>query len=188
MDKIIENTSCFYFGSLAQRTDKSRTTIQSFFGRNIKYFLDINIRQNYYTKDILEKSLRNSNVLKVNEKELYLLHKMFLTGKFRLNESTEAIMEKFDIELAALTLGDKGAWLYNDKESNFYKAAIKNIDDTTGAGDAYSAILCLGYLKNMGLNKMNKLASDFAAEIIKLPGAIPREDTVYKRFADELKE
>src|ERR1035437_7163460 len=60
-DKIIENSSCFYFGSLAQRMEKSRTTIQSFFGREIKYFFDINIRQNYYTKEILEVSLNTTN-------------------------------------------------------------------------------------------------------------------------------
>lgn len=181
-DKIIENTSCFYFGSLAQRMEKSRTAVRSFFGGNIKYFFDINIRQNYYTKDILEISLRAADVLKVNEEELCLLHNMFLTGKFEMNPSASAIMEKFNIELAALTLGDKGAWLFNCKESGFYKAAVNKIIDTTGAGDAYSAILCLGYLKNMELNKINQLASEFAAEIVKLPGAIPRDDTLYEKF------
>jgi fructokinase len=181
-DKIIENTMCLYFGSLAQRMEKSRTTIQSFFGKDIKYFFDINIRQNYYTKDILEKSLHAADVLKVNENEIYLLHNMFLQGKFELNQSLLTLMDKFNIELSALTLGNKGAWLFNNRESNFYKANVNDIIDTTGAGDAYSAMLCLGYLNNMGLNQINRMASDFAAELIKLPGAIPSEDTLYKKF------
>jgi fructokinase len=130
----------------------------------------------------LEISLRAADVLKVNEEELCLLHNMFLTGKFELNPSVLAIMEKFNIELAALTLGDKGAWLFSAKETGFYEAAVHKIVDTTGAGDAYSAILCLGYLNNMELNKINRLASDFAAEIVKLPGAIPRDDTLYEKF------
>ena len=181
-DKIIENTKCLYFGSLAQRMEKSRATIQSFFSRDINYFFDINIRQKYYTKDILEKSLRAADVLKLNEEELNLVHNLFLQGKLDQNQSVLQIMEKFNIEVAALTLGNKGAWLFNNKESNFYKADVNNISDTTGAGDAYSAVLCLGYLNNMELKKINQLASDFAAEIIKLPGAIPSEDTLYKNF------
>jgi fructokinase len=181
-EKIIKNTSCFYFGSLAQRMEKSRTAIQSFFGGDIKYFFDINIRQNYYTKDILEKSLQAATVLKLNEDELSLLHKLFLTGKYELNKSVSGIMKKFDIELAAVTMGDKGAWLFNEEGFDFYKSVVKNIVDTTGAGDAFSAIVCLGYLNHFELNKINKLASDFASEIIKLPGAIPVDDSLYEKY------
>jgi fructokinase len=181
-DEIIESSSCFYFGSLAQRMERSRITIQSFFGGKMKYFFDMNIRQNYYTKDILEKSLLATDVLKVNEEELYLLHDLFLPGKFELNQSISVIMAEFNIELAAVTQGERGAGLFRDKESDFYKANVNNPVDTTGAGDAYSAILCLGYLNGIDLNKINKLASDFAAEIVKLPGAIPRKDNIYEKF------
>jgi fructokinase len=181
-DEIIENTSCFYFGSLAQRMERSMRTIQSFFDKNMKYFFDINIRQNHYTKEILESSLDATDVLKVNEKELKLLHDLFIPGKFELNQAAIAIMKKFDIELTAVTLGDKGAWLFRETEFDFYKAVVNDIVDTTGAGDAYSAVLCLGYLKKMELNKLNKLASDFATEIVKIQGAIPRDDTIYEKY------
>jgi fructokinase len=181
-DKIIESSKCFYFGSLAQRMERSRKTIQSFLGRNMKYIFDMNIRQNYYTKDILETSLLAADVLKVNEEELNLLHELFLAGKFELNQSVSDIKKEFNIELAAVTQGDRGAWLFRDKEKDFYKAPVNNAVDTTGAGDAYSAILCLGYLKNLDLNKVNKLASDFAVEIVKLTGAIPRKDNIYEKF------
>ena len=181
-DEIIESSSCFYFGSLAQRMERSRITIQSFFGGNMKYFFDMNIRQNHYTKDIIETSLLATDVLKVNEEELYLLHDLFLSGKFELNQSISAIMSEFNIELAAVTQGERGARLFRDKEFDFYKAKVNNPMDTTGAGDAYSAILCLGYLNSMDLNKINQLASDFAAEIVNLPGAIPRNDNLYEKF------
>jgi fructokinase len=181
-DKIIKNSSCYYFGSLAQRMEKSRETIQSFFGKKMKYFFDINIRQNYYTKDILESSLSAADVLKVNDEELKLLHDLFIPGKFDLNKSTTAIIDKFDIELIAVTLGEKGAWLFSGTEYNFYKTVVDKIADTTGAGDAYSAILCIGYLNKMKLDKINKLASDFASEIIKIPGAIPQNDNIYEKY------
>lgn len=127
-------------------------------------------------------SLHATDVLKVNDEELFLLHKMFFRGKFDLNLSASAIMEEFNIEIIAVTMGDKGAWLFKNNESNFYKETVNEIVDTTGAGDAYSAILCLGYLNNMELNKINQLASDFAAEIVKLPGAIPPDETLYEKF------
>jgi fructokinase len=181
-DKIIENSSCFYFGSLAQRMEISRKTIQSFFDRNMKYFFDINIRQNYYTKEILETSLSAADVLKVNEEELKLLHDLFIPGKYDLKLAASAIMKKFDIELTGVTLGEKGAWIFGKKGYYFYKTVVNNIADTTGAGDAYSAILCLGYLNEMELNKINILASDFAAEIIKIKGAIPSDDNIYEKY------
>jgi fructokinase len=181
-DKIIKNSSCFYFGSLAQRMEKSRGTIQSFFNKKMKYFFDINIRQNYYAKDILESSLNVADVLKVNDEELKLLHDLFIPGKFNLNNSASAIMDKFDIELAAVTLGGKGAWLFRTGEYDFYKAVVNKIIDTTGAGDAYSALLCLGFLNKLKLDKINKLASDFAAEIVKIPGAIPLDESIYKNY------
>jgi fructokinase len=181
-DFIIKNSSCFYFGTLAQRMERSRITIHSFFGQKMKYFFDINIRQDYFTKDILKASLIAADVLKANEDEIYLLHTMFLPGKFDLNSSVKSIMGKFNIELTAITQGDKGAWLFRNNESNFYKASIDKVVDTTGAGDAYSAILCLGYLNNMKLNKINKLASEFASEIVRIQGAIPKDDKFYHKF------
>jgi fructokinase len=182
LDKIIKNSICFYFGSLAQRMERSRKTIQSFWGKKMKYFFDINIRQNYYTKEILESSLYVADVLKVNDEELKLLHDLFIPGKFDLNKSALAIMDKFDIELAAVTLGEKGAWLFRGLEYDFYQTVANNVVDTTGAGDAYSAILCIGYLKKINLDKLNKLASDFASDIIKIPGAIPQDEKLYDRY------
>ena len=148
----------------------------------MKYFFDINIRQNYYAKDILESSLSTADVLKVNDEELKLLHDLFIPGKFDLNKSASAIIDKFDIELVAVTLGGKGAWLFRGQEYDFYKTVASNVVDTIGAGDAYSAILCIGYLNKMKLDKINKLASDFAMEIIKIPGAIPQNDKFYEKY------
>ena len=179
---IIKNSNCFYFGTLAQRMGKSRSAIQAFFGRNMKYFFDINIRQNYYTKDIIKSSLQTADVLKANEYEISLLHKMFLSGKFDLSVSVSALMQKFNIELIAITQGDKGAWLFRDKESDYYRTGVDKIVDTTGAGDAYAAILCLGYLNNIEQHQINKLSSEFAAEIVKIQGAIPKDDLIYEKF------
>ena len=62
-----------------------------------------------------------------------------------------------------------------------------NAVDTTGAGDAYSAILCIGYLKGWNIADINETASAFASEIIKIKGAIPDNDSIYEKFAEEIK-
>jgi fructokinase len=181
-EQIIEETGCFYFGSLAQRTERSCTTIQSFFGGYAKHFLDLNIRQNYYTKHILSRSLLAADVLKVNLEELTLLHNMFFAGTFNIAGCAVSIMDSFRIELIAVTMGEAGAYLFDKNNSDFCKATGNEIIDTVGAGDAYSAILALGYLQGWELSKINKLASEFAGEIVKISGALPADDLIYKQF------
>jgi fructokinase len=51
--------------------------------------------------------------------------------------------------------------------------------DTLGAGDAFAAILCLGYLNNMPIAEINKLANEFATEICMVNGAVPEDDSIY---------
>lgn len=188
IEQIIANTGCFYFGSLAQRNEKSRTTIQTFFGKDTKYFLDLNVRQNYYTRNIIKTSLLAADILKVNEEELFLLHNMFLAGRFNIEKSTLSLMKIFMIDLAAVTMGDKGAYLCNINDASFFNVKVNEISDTVGAGDAYSAILALGYLKGWDLDRINKLASEFAGEIVKIPGALPENDLLYEQFRNYLND
>jgi len=181
-EQIIEESSCFYFGSLAQRMERSRTTIQTFWGMGTKHFLDLNIRQNYYTKNIISRSLSAADILKVNEEELHLLHNLFFIGKFDITECAISLMKHFHIEVVAVTMGAEGAYLLNKDNSDYFKTIVNEISDTVGAGDAYSALLALGYLNGWELNKINKIASEFAAEIVKIPGALPADDLIYEQF------
>ena len=179
---IVKDSDCFYFGSLSQRMEKSCATIQSLFDGDTKYFFDINIRQNYYTKKKITRSLFASDFLKVNEEELLLLHKMLFAGPFNIAECAGAIMENFKIELVAVTMGADGAFLFKGGDSDYFKVSLNKVVDTVGAGDAYSAILALGYLMGWDLKKINKLASEFAAQIVQMPGALPVDDLIYDRF------
>ena len=60
----------------------------------------------------------------------------------------------------------------------------------SSAGDAYSAILCLGYLHGWAIEKINKLATRFAAEICTVDGAFRRRFflcSLSKQISKELK-
>jgi fructokinase len=184
---LVENeTNCLYFGTLAQRNMVSRITLQSLFNKGIKYFYDVNIRQNFYTEEILFQSLKNANAVKLNLDELKLLHKMFFKEDFDICSSSKLLMEKFNIELLAVTKGANGSILFRGEETDEHKTEVQNVIDTVGAGDAFASILCIGYLNKWDLKKINRLANEFAAEICLINGALPKEDKIYERYKREI--
>ena len=186
---INKRTDCLYFGSLAQRSKVTKNTIQSLFGKRIKYFCDLNIRQNFYTKEVIKKSLQNTYALKINLDELKLINKLLLGERFFLEKAANKVLEKFNIELLAVTKGDEGTVLLSPNETDEYEITPSKIVDTLGAGDAFAAVFCIGYLRKWELSKTNKLANEFAAEICKIKGALPKKDDIYEdikeRFNDE---
>ncbi len=184
---INKETICLYFGTLAQRESVSRTTIQSFFSNNIKRFCDLNIRQNFYSKEILIKSLKAADVLKLNTDEIKIIKAELFDSKINLKELPKKIIDEFKIELLCLTKGEDGADLFKEDERNSIKVPAEKIVDTVGAGDAYASILCLGYLNNWELKKINELASKFANEIIKVNGALPENGSVYSHFKEKMR-
>ncbi|MDX1702286.1 MAG: PfkB family carbohydrate kinase [Melioribacteraceae bacterium] len=190
INKLInEKTNCVYFGSLAQRSEVTRATIQDLFGRNLKYFCDLNIRQNFYSEEILIKSLTASNVLKLNIDELKLINDLLLDRKFVAEDTADEIMKNYNVELIAVTKGAEGSTLFLDDERDDYITSSSSVVDTLGAGDAFAAIICLGYVKSWELSKMNMLANEFANRICQIEGALPQTDEIYvllkQRFDEE---
>ncbi len=179
---IEEETDCLYFGTLAQRGEQSRKTLQSFFGKRIKYFCDLNLRQNFYNAEIIKSSLSAANVLKLNSDELRIVRNLLLINKADEFQLAKILSEYFEIDLVCITQGEEGAMLYKDGIMNHYKGVVENVVDTVGAGDAYAAMLCLGYLNRWGLEKTNKLASEFAGKIIMVNGALPENDFLYDKY------
>jgi len=180
---LIENeTDLLYFGTLSTRSEISRNTIQSLFGNpRLKYFCDLNLRHNFYTKELIEKTLLTTNVLKINIDELNSLKHFFDLDRSN-NYAVKQLIKEFEIDLIGLTLGKNGGELYTKDEINYYKTEIINVVDTLGAGDAYAAILCLGYLYKIPIAEINKLANEFAAEICIIKGALPYKDLVYEKY------
>ena len=180
---LVENESdLLYFGTLSTRNETSRNTIMSLFNKpQLKYFCDLNLRHNFYTKALIEKTLLTTAVLKINQDELDKLKQFFDLQQFN-NSAIEQLITKFDIDLIGLTLGENGAELYTKNGTNYYKTEIINAVDTLGAGDAFAAILCLGYLYKLPIVEINKLANEFASKICMVNGALPDVDTIYEKY------
>lgn len=185
---ITQETDCFYFGTLAQRNLTSRQTIHKCFNRDLKYFCDLNIRQDFYTKELITKCLGACNVLKLNIEELRLVNKLLLNKTFDSKETPKRILNEYNIDQLCVTYGEAGASIYKDNRNSYYKIKTENVVDTVGAGDAYAAILCLGYLNDWDIEKTNKIASEFSAETVKIEGALPKDPELYSKFKQIINE
>ena len=185
---IEESTDCLYFGSLAQRNDVTRNTIHSLMGKNIKYFCDLNIRQNFFNKDIIVKSLSAADILKVNIDELKLLNDLVIKENFDLEKTSFSLKDEFNIELLAITGGAEGSILIREGDIDKFKVEPIKAIDTVGAGDAFASVLCLGYLNGWELPAVNKIANRFASEICMMEGALPADDKVYEKFKREFEQ
>jgi fructokinase len=156
--------------------------LHTLFNKPIKYFCDINIRQKFYTKETLSDSLIATDVVKLNLDELKLMDELFLGGEFDVHNGSKKLMEKFNIEMLAVTKGTEGSSLFRGEETDNNRPEQGSVVDTVGAGDAFASILCLGYLNNWELGKINKLANEFAGQICMINGALPKDDAIYDRY------
>jgi fructokinase len=185
---VSRKTDCLYFGTLAQRNFTTRKTICHFFNRSLKYFCDLNIRQNFYTEKMISECLVACNVLKLNVEELKLVNELLLNKNFDINDTPNRLLSEYQIDQLCVTNGDQGAVIYDGKRNNHFKLKVENVVDTVGAGDAYASILCLGYLKEWDIEKTNEIASWFAGEIVKITGALPADSALYDKYKKLINE
>ena len=166
------------FGSLAQRSSVSRVTIQAFLDamrpESLRIF-DVNLRQNFYSKQILETSLRHANIFKLSDEELPTLAQFFeLTGQ--VIDQLQTLRGMFDLRLVAYTRGGEGSVLVTADESAEHPGFPTQVVDTVGAGDSFTATLCMGLLQNLPLAEINRRACQVAAFVCSQEGATPKLD------------
>lgn len=163
------------FGTLAQRSDFARTTIQRYLGitseKTIKVY-DLNLRQNFYSRSIIESSLRISTVLKLNDDELTFVSSLFLLSGAE-HEQLEALRKHFDLDLVILTKGSNGSILIKEDAISRHQGSAAEIVDTIGAGDSFTAAVVTGLLHNKTLDDINEKANNLAAYVCSQPGAMP---------------
>jgi fructokinase len=183
---INADTDCLYFGTLAQRSEISRKTIQSLFNRGLKYFADLNLRQNFYNEEILTTSLEAADFIKVNYEEMHILNDLLLQSEYHTEKVAYELMEKFEINMIAVTRGKDGSSIFENGKRYDHSNVDVKVVDTTGAGDAFAAVLCVGYLQGLEIPYINKLANDFASEICQFEGALPKYDRIYESFREQM--
>lgn len=173
--KVAANADAICFGSLAQRSEGSREAIGALV-RATKAsawrVFDINLRQSYYSKEIIEESLTLANVLKLNETELPVLADLlFLSGDTL--QQLEQLAHRFGLRAVVYTRGAAGSILMADNTLSEHPGVLSKVRDTVGAGDAFTATVVLGLLYGWPLDKINQSANEIAAFVCSQSGATP---------------
>jgi fructokinase len=133
---------------------------------------DINLRQDFYNREIIESSLRRANIFKLSDEELPVLAGMFdLTG--HAPAQLHRLRELFDLRLVAYTRGGSGSLLLTANETSDHLGLPTQVIDTVGAGDSFTATLCMGLLENLSLFEINSRANAVASFVCSQVGATP---------------
>jgi fructokinase len=174
------------FGSMAQRSDISRETIRSFLRATRKDALrvfDMNLRQPFYAKEIIDESLRLSKVVKLNHQESLEVTEMFGLGGSNDEERARGLLQAYNVELVCLTRGAEGSLIVTDAEVIEHPGVQITIADAVGAGDAFTATLTHHYLRGAPLSRISQAANHLGAWIASQVGATPViEQSVLKRI------
>lgn len=164
------------FGSLAQRSTDSCEAIHQFLSHTkadcLRIF-DINLRQQYYSRDIIEKSLQAANVLKLNDDELVILREMLELPSATMRALC-VIRDRYKLHYIALTSGANGSVLLDREDMCQCDGYPAIVVDTVGAGDSYTAVLTFGVLHKLPSREINRLANQVAAYVCSQAGATPR--------------
>jgi fructokinase len=163
------------FGSLAQRSPVSREAIQRLVAAapaDALRIFDVNLRQRFYSHEVIERSLQLANVLKLNDSELPVLAQMFELGESP-NQQMEWLAKAFGMRAVVLTRGAEGSLIYERGRWSEQAAKPVQVVDTVGAGDAFTAALVLGLLHQKDLDEAHSFAAEIARYVCSCAGATP---------------
>ena len=171
-------TRAVCFGSLAQRSAVSRATINRFLdtmpdtGSELKIF-DINLRQNFYTQEVLCDSMRRCNVMKINDEELVTISRIFGYPGIDLQDKCWILLAKYNLKMLILTCGTNGSYVFTPGLISFQETPKVKVADTVGAGDSVTASFTAAILKGLSIPEAHKLAVEVSAFVCTQSGAMP---------------
>lgn len=177
LEAIAQETKAVCFGTLAQRNSVTRNTIEKFLDSmpsegTLKIF-DINLRQHYYSRELVEDSMSRCNVLKINDEELIVVREMLGLPYVAPEDMCRELMKSYSIDVLILTCGTDGSHVFSESEHSFLDTPKVSVADTVGAGDSFTATMCAGFLKGIPLKQVHKHAVDVSAYVCTQNGAMP---------------
>ena len=162
------------FGTLGQRLEPARSTIRQFAAasQSVRLF-DVNLRQDYFSAELLEAGCRAASIVKMNEAELAAAAPLLGLGQA---EPVPALLKRFDLDLFVLTRGRDGTVLHTGNAVVTGQPAPFKPEpdaDPVGAGDACSAAILHGAVRRWPLQKTADLANRLGAFVASRKGATP---------------
>lgn len=176
--EVAKSCCAFCFGSLAQRAEQSRNAINLFLdsmdsGDDALRIFDINLRQAFYSREIIEESLKKSNVLKINDDEFRTVGNMLGYDGEDFERGSRLLMEHYGLKMVILTCGEIGSHIFYEGGSSFLPTPKVEIADTVGAGDSFTAAFVASLLSGKSIEESHRKAVEVSAYVCTQSGAMP---------------
>ncbi len=184
LESLAKSIDAVAFGSLSQRNKVTNNSILRFLKSmkpdSLRVF-DVTLRQIFHSAELLDSSLKLSNILKLNDEELPVLAKYFrLKGPIKVQ--LLKLIRKYSLDLVAYTMGSEGSWLMTRNRISEMKAPEVQIEDTVGAGDAFTGVLIARLLQKKPLEEIHAGATAVAASVCTKAGGTPEHDDIKTNF------
>lgn len=187
LTNLAQHAQAVCFGSLAQRSEVSRATIQHFLESTPKDTLkvfDINLRQRWYNREVIETSLQHCNILKINDEELDIVAPMLLSVEtdpenlIATNEEKtlcvcRQLIERYALDMVILTCGTNGSYVITLDTFSFIPTPKVEVADTVGAGDSFTATFIAKLLSGASIPEAHEMAVKVSAYVCTQSGAMP---------------
>ena len=178
LEEKAKNCTAVCFGSLAQRNEVSRNTIHRFLdtmpneeGR-YKVF-DINLRQGFFTKEIITESIKRCNILKINDEELITISRLFGYPGIDLQNKCWLLLGKYNLKMLILTCGVNGSYVFTPGEVSYIETPKVEVADTVGAGDSFTGAFVASILRGKSVREAHELAVKVSTYVCTQNGAMP---------------
>ena len=181
LENLAKDTKAFCFGSLAQRNVVSRETINKFLDtipdeNDPLIVFDINLRQDFYTKEIIQGSMKKCNILKINDEELVVVSRLFGYPGIDLENKCWLLLGKYNLKMLILTCGVNGSYVFTPGEMSFVPTPVikkEEMGDTVGAGDSFTGAFIASILQGKSVKEAHRKAVEVSAYVCTQLGAMP---------------
>ena len=175
LETLARRSRAICFGSLAQRSETSRRTIYRFLETapaDCMRIFDINLRQNFYNKEIICESLKRCNVLKINDEELVIIGRMFGYPGLDVENKCWLILGKYDLDMLILTCGINGSYVFSKGSMSYFETPNVEVADTVGAGDSFTGSFVVSVLSGKPVAEAHRIAVNVSAYVCTQAGAM----------------
>ena len=174
--RFAQTADAVCFGSLAARNEATLRTIRRLVSETPQTalrVLDLNLRDPFVDRNVIESVLGLANILKMNDDELVRISEMFDVPGSAVKQQTEWIIDRYALKMLILTCGSHGSMIFVAGQEFFHPGCKVNIIDTVGAGDAFTATVIVGLLSDWPIDTINERANEIAAFVCTQSGATP---------------
>ena len=178
IEELAHRTKAICFGSLAQRNEVSRNTIEQFIEAMPKtedtlIVFDVNLRQSFYSREVLDRSMKRCNVLKINDEELITISRMLGYQGTDLQSKCWILLGRYHLKMLILTCGVNGSYVFTPGSMSFIATPKVKVADTVGAGDSFTGAFVACILKGLSLTDAHQKAVNVSAFVCTQRGAMP---------------